>query len=199
MHLGQLREIERSGDRFEIELLSAGKTLRPARFGQGVDGAQNRLRMAGIVRDRGHHFKGEGLQCIAGQNGSGLVKGPVAAWFAAPLIIVIHGRKIVMDQRIGMNQFDGCGRIIEQGRWQIKQVPGGINQLRPVAFAPAQYGIAQRLVERPGWTLGVRQKTIQNRFDVGRKTPRSVHDPSGGCPSSHGTIWPDSRKRTSIF
>ncbi|MOA44980.1 hypothetical protein D3C78_1673290 [compost metagenome] len=45
------------------------------------------------------------LQCISGQNGIGLAKFDVAGWLTATQIVVIHGRQVVMDQRIGVNAF----------------------------------------------------------------------------------------------
>ena len=53
----------------------------------------------------GDHIEGQRKQSITRQNGSGLVKGLVHSRLAAPQIIIIHHRQIIMDQRIAMDTF----------------------------------------------------------------------------------------------
>ena len=50
------------------------------------------------------------LQRVSGENGIGLAEHLVAGGLSAAEIVVIHARKIVVDQRIGMQHFDAAGR-----------------------------------------------------------------------------------------
>jgi hypothetical protein len=51
-----------------------------------------------ILPVSGKHLEGERLQRIAGEDGGGLVKGTVAARFAAPQVVIIHRWQVVVDQ-----------------------------------------------------------------------------------------------------
>ena len=57
----------------------------------------------------GQHLEGAGLQRVAGQDGGGFVEGLVAARLAAAQVVVVHGRQVVVHQRIGVQHFDGGG------------------------------------------------------------------------------------------
>ena len=56
----------------------------------------------------GHDFEGIGEQAVTRQNGRGLIIGLVDSRPAATQIIIIHGRQIIMDQRIAMDHFNGA-------------------------------------------------------------------------------------------
>ena len=62
-----------------------------------------RIGVCGLIAE---DFEGKGQQRIAGENGGGLVKGLVRGGLATAEIIVIHGREIVMHQRVAMHAFE---------------------------------------------------------------------------------------------
>ena len=71
------------------------------------------------VRQHSRIAVGNGFKClrqqgITGKDRRGFGECLMGAGSAAPEIIVIHGRKIVVDQRIGVNHFQGCGCRIAQ-------------------------------------------------------------------------------------
>ena len=58
----------------------------------------------------GENFEGERLQGVARQNGGRLVEGAVSRRAAAPQIVVVHRRQIVVDQGIGVDALDRRAR-----------------------------------------------------------------------------------------
>ncbi len=62
----------------------------------------------GAVAGR-EYFKGHGQQGVPCQDGRSLVKSDMTGRLSPPEIIVVHGGQIVMDQRVGMNHFQGTG------------------------------------------------------------------------------------------
>jgi hypothetical protein len=75
--------------------------------GQGQTGLGGGLRWK---RASQNGLKSQGLQSISGQNGGGFVELDVARRPPATEIIVVHGRQIVMDQRIAVDHFQRSGR-----------------------------------------------------------------------------------------
>jgi len=61
----------------------------------------------------GQNLKGERLQGIPREDGRCLTKGAVAARFATSQVIIVHGRQVIMYQRIGVNQLNGTGSPVE--------------------------------------------------------------------------------------
>ena len=74
------------------------------------------------------HLEGESEQRIAGEDGHGFAEDLVAGELAAAVVVVVERGEIVVDQRVGVDQFeragggddaggivgDGCARL----RWQ---------------------------------------------------------------------------------
>ena len=59
------------------------------------------------------NLKSLGLQGVTDEKRSRLVKLDVARGFTAAQDIVVHAGQVIMHQRIGVNQFDGNGRGID--------------------------------------------------------------------------------------
>ena len=64
----------------------------------------------GVDGSRGDDFESEGEQGIAGENGGGFAEFLVARRLAAAQIVVVEGRQIVVNQRVGVDEFDGACR-----------------------------------------------------------------------------------------
>ena len=102
------------------------------------------------------HRKGERLQRIAGQDRGGLIKGAMAGRAAAAQVIVIHRRQIIVNQAVGMDQFDCGGRCVESLERRPEGLAGDIDKQRAQAFAAAQDAVAHRLAQ--ALSSGVRQR-----------------------------------------
>ena len=99
-------------------------------------------------------LKSQGLKRIASQHGAGLIKLHVHGRTTTPQLVVIHARQVVMNQRVGMDQFD-CGRSQLQ-RFLLRRRHGlalqgrfasGIDQGSAHALAAAQNSVTHRLVQ----------------------------------------------------
>ena len=123
--------------RREVEHLPAGHAAeaRRARQLQHERGAHACLAMHLLAR---HHVEGERQQRVAGQDRGRLVEGLVHGRPPAPQVVIVHGRQVVMHQRIAMHQFEraaGGQRAVAVGAEQR----GALHQQeRAQAFAAAQ-------------------------------------------------------------
>src|ERR1019366_961087 len=77
--------------------------------GGGEFGDHARLAIGGNGVYDGQDFEGQREQGVARQDGHGVAEDFVAGQLAAPIIVVIEGRKIVVDERIGMDEFQRAG------------------------------------------------------------------------------------------
>ena len=73
----------------------------------------------------GQHLEGHGLQAVADQQGGRFVVLDVAGRAAAAQHVVVHARQVVVDQRIGVDHFDGAGDDVEASGCGIGQFAGG--------------------------------------------------------------------------
>ena len=76
---------------------------------------------AGGAVEPGQHFKGAGLQRVAGQNGDGLAEGHVAGGLAAAQIVVVQSRQVVVDQRVGVQHLEGRAQPLDSLRAARRQ------------------------------------------------------------------------------
>ena len=80
--------------------------------------------------------------------------------------IVVHAGQIVMDQRIDMHSLDrGAGAHGGGPINPIHRRRGG-KQQRTQPLAPANGGIAHRLIQPPARVGGHRQQRVKRRIDV---------------------------------
>ena len=71
----------------------------------------------GSSRERavgGKHLERERLQRIAGEDRGRLVELPMRRRAAAPQVVVVHRRQVVVHERVGVDQLDGRGERIER-------------------------------------------------------------------------------------
>jgi len=66
---------------------------------------------------------------------------------AAPVVVVVHGGQIVMDQRIGMDQLKGRGERQDGWSSSADRFVGRDGQDRPHALAPGEQAVAHGLVQ----------------------------------------------------
>ena len=94
---------------FEVGNLAADHAVD--RACGGGDLGQHRDAALGIDRSRADNFECKREQRVAGENSGGFAEFFVARGLAAAKIVVVERRQVVMDQRIGMNEFDRASRM----------------------------------------------------------------------------------------
>ncbi len=94
--------------RRKVEHLPADHAAEAGRLGEPGDERDARARIR-IRRRIGEFLEGEGEQPVAGQDRRRLVEGTVDGGAPAPQVVVVHGRQVVMDQRIAVQAFDRAG------------------------------------------------------------------------------------------
>jgi hypothetical protein len=93
--------------RGEVEELATDHAPQPGGPGEPQDelGPDGAVRIGPRIRQ---DLEGEGLEGIARQDGRCFVEGPVDGRPATAEIIVVHGRQVVVDQGIAVQQLDGA-------------------------------------------------------------------------------------------
>ena len=56
-------------------------------------------------------MEGKGLEGIAGEDGDRVAEDLVAGGLTAAEIVVVEGREVVMDERVGVEHFDGGAEL----------------------------------------------------------------------------------------
>jgi hypothetical protein len=67
--------------------------------------------------------------------------------FSTAQVIVVHRRQVVVDEAVGVDQFDGCGRGIEPLEPSAEGLTGHVDEHRTQSLASAQHAVAHRLAE----------------------------------------------------
>lgn len=111
------------------------------------------------------HAESQGLQCIAGEDGGGLIVGLVARGPAPSQIVVVHRREVVMHERVGVNQLHGTCGAIETVGFCAERLAGGIHEDRTDTLAVTECSISHRPVQP--FRLGGfrRQPLVERLFD----------------------------------
>ena len=99
---GDRRSVQNLAFRHHVDHLAARHAARARRGPKRHDQFAAGLRVGmGIVFAQ--HLERTALQRVAGQDRGRLVKRLMCAGFAAPQVVVVHRRQIVMHQRIGVH------------------------------------------------------------------------------------------------
>jgi hypothetical protein len=120
----------------------------------------------------GGNFEGLCKQGIAGEDSNAFPEHFVIGGFATTKIIVIHGRQVVVDQRIGMNTFDRAGQGHGVSLGASASSGGGQAQSGAHSFSSRKEGVPHGLMDRCRAGGRWRQKAIQraiDRFGAGDK------------------------------
>ena len=149
--------------REHVDHLPAGHPARARRPTQGGDQFAACL----WVRVRvgfGQDLEGAGLQGIAGQNRRGLVELLMGRGFAPSQIVVVHRRKVVMNQRIGVQHLNRGRRACRAGLRHGEHCGALHHQERPQPLAATQGRIAHSVCQARLGTLRFRQQRLQGGF-----------------------------------
>ncbi len=82
------------------------------------------------------------MQAITGQDGIGLPEGNVGGGLSMAEGIVIHGRQIVVNQRIGVDELKGAGDGQRLGNLSSESLTARTDHHWAQALASTQHGIA---------------------------------------------------------
>ena len=130
---------------FEVEHLAADHALDGA---DGVgDEADDLDGCGGRAVEAGEHFKGAGLQRVAGEDGDGFAKDHVAGGLAAAQVVVVEGGQVVVDERVGVQHLDGRAQVFDAAGQRAGNGDGGlVGEQRAQALAARKGGVAHGAV-----------------------------------------------------
>ena len=102
---------------------------------------------------------------VAGQDGHGLSEDLVARRSTPAEVVVVHGREVVVDEGVGMDQLEGA-----RGRHHVRHVAaGGLgrrdDQDGPEPLPARKHAVAHRLVDHGGLRDGGRQEALEGEVD----------------------------------
>ena len=115
---------------------------------------------------RSEQMERQHLQGIAGEDRGRLVELPVAGRSAAAQVVVVHGRQVVVDERIAVDHFDGAGRGVHLPERQAEGFGGGVDQRRADALAGGEHAVALGGVQPLGHHGFGRQPGVQFALDA---------------------------------
>jgi len=147
----------------EIEHLAANHTFDGAGgLGDEANDLHRRGRGAAKLRER---LISERLQGVARQNGNSLAKDDVAGGLATAQVIVVKRRKIVVNQRVGVQHFNGCTQVLHSG-WQgavaAQRARGLHGEHRAQALAAGKGAVTDGAMNGTGHGIGSGQQTLQS-------------------------------------
>src|SRR5579863_3402093 len=111
------------------------------------------------------NFKSKREQRVASENRGGFAEFLVAGWFAASQVVVIEGRQIVVDQRIGVNEFNRARRMKRRGNVRFEYARSLEQQNRSNALAARKHAVAHRLMDRSWLRRFGREQFFEIRVD----------------------------------
>jgi monofunctional glycosyltransferase len=131
----------RVGFGLQIQRLPAGHAANAGSTRQ----RQHQLHLAVVGKiglGRCNEVEGIGQQAVAGEDGCRLVKGLVDGRLAAAQVVIVHGRQVVMDQRIAVQTLKGCANA--GGHNAVSGKQGGCfrHQKGPQPLAAVQRAVA---------------------------------------------------------
>ncbi len=116
---------------------------RPGEAGDERDAGRRRK----IRRLVGEDVEGVGEKRIAGEDGGRIVVGLVDGRLAPAKVVVVHGRQVVMDERIAVDAFERGGHA-KDGRPGHAEQSGALDhQERPQALAAVEDAVPHRRQE----------------------------------------------------
>ena len=148
----------------------------------------------------GQYLKRAGLQRVTGEDGDGFTKSLVAGGLAAAQIVVVQGRQIVMNQRIGVKHLQGCAQpgnsVGQRARDGDRCLHG---QHRAKALSPGERGVTHGAVNRGrnGFDAGNEflerpvcqlRAFLDQRFHVGLHCPYSNRGRDNFRSSKHRAV-----------
>ncbi len=113
----------------------------------------------------GGNFKGLSEQRVTGKDGDAFTENFVIGRFAPAEIVVVHRGQIIVDERIGVDAFDGAGEW--HGCFYRAAASFGCGEAngRAHPFSPGENRVTHRLMNGGWLRAGARQKVVQGAVD----------------------------------
>ena len=167
VHVLQLGQGQFLADRRQIDGLTAHHAARARRLRQHPQHPQADRGSLGHALVLAEHLESQRLQGIAGQDRQRFAAGFMAARPTVAQIVVVHGRQVVVDQGIGMDELHRAGGAVQGFQGRPDRRAGRVDQHRADALAAAQHGVAHGLMQRAGMQVGARQSGVEGSFGAG--------------------------------
>jgi len=150
--------------RFDVGHLSADHSPhRAGRRGDFTHQSSAALRAKFGARQ---HFKGAREQPIARENGHGFAEYFVVCGASAAQVVVVESGKIVVDQRISMDEFESAGHG-EHAAWRVGEYARALQaENRPDALASRENTVAHGTMNNRGRLRFRGQERVQGRIDL---------------------------------
>ena len=123
---------------------------------------QHHSHLGQCVWQAGQGLEGDGTQGVAGQNCHGLPEHNVVGGTAAAQVVVVHGRQVVVDQRIGMDHLERAGGVFAARNARPHHPRRRHRQQGPNPFAAREDAVANCFVNRFWLRRFGRQPTVQS-------------------------------------
>jgi hypothetical protein len=128
-----------------VQVLPADHPVHSGGRGQLAGGGQHERGLADLLAEE--VAEGLGIEAVAGEDGDVLAVLHVARGPSAAQVVVVHGRQVVVDERVGVDELDGRGQGEHAGRVAADGPLGGQRQHGPDALAAGQQRVAHRLLQ----------------------------------------------------
>lgn len=92
---------------FEVEDLAADEFLRSAAGGEFEDDVAEEVAFGGL--GLGEDGEGFGEEGVSGEDGEAFAVDFMGGGAAAAEVIIIHAGEVIMDEGVGVEDFDGAG------------------------------------------------------------------------------------------
>jgi hypothetical protein len=146
VHELELRKGECLASRLEIDLLPARHAARAGGYRQGLHHVELYARVIGKLV-LGEQLKRQRLQCIAHEERGGFVVLDVHRRLATAQLVVIHAGKIVVHERVCVDQLDRRGGDLQPLGRRARHLAGCKRQQRAHALAALEGRVPHRLVQ----------------------------------------------------
>ena len=119
--------------------------------------------------EAGDGVEGEGLEGVAGEDGDGLAEDLVAGGLTAAEVVVVEGREVVVDERVGVEHFDG-GAELDGGLFAhvvlAGEAPGLIAEVGAEPLAAGEDGVTHGAMDGVGCGVGRGKQTFQGEVSA---------------------------------
>ena len=161
--------------RQHVDHLPARHAARPGGEAESLDQLATRLRVAVRVR-LGENLEGAGLQGVAREDRRRLVERFVRARPATAQVVVVHGGKVIVDERVGVQHFH-ARRDPRGARRRDAEQRGDLKDEEPAQpLAAAERGIAHGLDQLALAPLGDGQERVQGLLDEVRRVRHGLRE-----------------------
>ena len=149
--------------RVKVQQLTADHAADARRARQRADQRDAHFGVRMDLRAR-RCFESQGQQPVSSEDGRGFVKGFVCCGTAASQVVVVHGRQVVMNERIAMDEFERRSRHQRATSRHAEQIAAGDDQQGADALAAAERGMAHRCEQAGGTLALVRARRLREQF-----------------------------------